>query len=393
MEVDVAIVGGGLAGASLAAALAQSGLRLALIERKAPPAPAPEWDSRIYALTPASTAFLRGMGAWQRMEAGRAAPIYEMHVFGDDGRSRLDFSAYESGVSELATTVESTRLHYALWQGLQRQRNLSLLCPATPVKLIRHADRAEVGLSDGGSVSARLAVGADGADSWLRRVASIQTAAKSYGQKGIVANFSCGVEHRGAAYQWFRSDGVLAFLPLPGGRVSIVWSTPDDHAGELLALPAAEFCGRVSAASGGVLGTLALATSPAAFPLSRLSVRSMIGSRIALVGDAAHVVHPLAGQGVNLGFGDALSLAALLGGARDPGDHLLLRRFERARAEDILALRWVTDGLFRMFDMRHPIAARIRNFGLNLTNSNAVIKTLLARRAIGLGGEFLRKET
>lgn len=393
MDVDVVIVGGGLAGAGLAAALAQSALRLALIERKAPAAPAPEWDSRVYSLTPASTAFLHGVGAWERMEAGRSVPIYEMHVFGDDGRSRLDFSAYESGVSELATTVESARLHCALWQGLQRQRNLSLLCPEAPSRLVRRPDSVEIGLSDGGSVSAKLAVGADGADSWLRRAAGIESATGSYGQRGVVANFSCGRTHRGAAYQWFRSDGVLAFLPLPGQRVSIVWSTPDDHAAELLALPAAEFCRRVSAASGEVLGGLELITPPAAFPLGRLSARSMIRSRIALVGDAAHVVHPLAGQGVNLGFGDALSLAALLGGARDPGDHLLLRRFERSRAEDILALRWVTNGLFRLFELRHPIAARIRNFGLNLTNSSAVIKTLLARRAIGLGGGLHRKET
>ena len=363
MNVDVVIVGGGLAGASLAAALAQSGLRLALIERKAPPAPGPEWDSRVYSLTPASTAFLHDLGAWERMEAGRVAPIYEMHVFGDDGRSRLDFSAYEAGVPELATTVESARLHYALWQGLQRQRNLSLLCPAAPSGLVRRRDEVEIGLSDGGAVFAKLAVGADGADSWLRRAAGIESTTDSYGQRGIVANFSCGRTHRGAAYQWFRSDGVLAFLPLPDQRISIVWSTSDDHAGELLALPPAEFCRRVGTASGEVLGRLELITSPAAFPLNRLSVRGMIQSRIALVGDAAHVVHPLAGQGINLGFGDALSLAALLGGARDPGDRLLLRRFERSRAEDILALRWVTDGLFRLFDLRHPVAARIRNLG------------------------------
>ena len=392
MGVDVVIVGGGLAGASLAAALAHSGLRLALIERKAPSVPPREWDSRIYSLTPASTAFLRGVDAWDRMEAGRSTPIYEMHVFGDDGRSRLDFSAYESGVSELATTVESGRLHYALWQGLQRQRNLSLLCPATPSGLIARSDSVEIMLSDGGSVSARLAVGADGADSWLRRAAGIESTTESYGQQGLVANFSCGRPHRGAAYQWFRRDGVLAFLPLPDQRISIVWSTPDDHAGELLALPAAEFCRRVSAASGEVLGGLELITPPAAFPLGRLSARSMIQSRIALAGDAAHVVHPLAGQGINLGFGDARSLAGLLSDARDPGDRLLLRRFERSRAEDTLALRWVTDGLFRLFELRHPIAARIRNLGLNLTNSNAVIKTLLARRATGVGGSFIGRK-
>src|SRR2546422_10950685 len=141
MDFDIVIIGGGLAGASLAAALAESGLRLALIERKAPAAPDPEWDSRVYALTPASIAFLDRIGAWRCLEAARITPIYALRVFCDDGSSRLDFSAYESGVLQLAATVESGRLHHALWQGLERQRNLSLLCPAVPSELCRREDR------------------------------------------------------------------------------------------------------------------------------------------------------------------------------------------------------------------------------------------------------------
>src|SRR5213594_2339050 len=174
MDFDIAIIGGGLAGASLAAALAESGLRLALIERRAPSSPAPDWDSRVYTLTPASTAFLDRIGAWQRLEAGRVAPIYDMRVFGDDGRSRLDFSAYESGALQLAATVESSRLHHALWQGFECQRNLSLLCPAAPAELRRAGNRIEIGLEDGKVVTAKLAVGADGAESWARQAARIE---------------------------------------------------------------------------------------------------------------------------------------------------------------------------------------------------------------------------
>src|SRR2546422_4638588 len=148
MDFDVVIVGGGLAGASLAAALAQGGHRLALIERKAPAAPGVEWDSRVYTLTPASIAFLESIGAWSRIDAERVTPIYDMRVFGDDGSSRLDFSAYESGVLQLAATVESGRLHHALWQGLERQRNVSLLCPAVPSELCRREDRVEIGLEE-----------------------------------------------------------------------------------------------------------------------------------------------------------------------------------------------------------------------------------------------------
>src|SRR6266700_2124801 len=248
MDFDIVIIGGGLAGASLVAALAESGLRLALIERKAPPSPGADWDSRVYALTPASTAFLDRIGAWRRLEAERVTPIYDMRVFGDDGRSRLDFSAYESGALQLAATVESSRLHHALWQGFERQRNLSLLCPAAPSELRSSADRVEIDLEDGSVVAAKLAVGADGSDSWVRRAAAIETRAGSYGQLGIVADFTCARAHRNIAYQWFRRDGVLAYLPLPDRRVSIVWSTPEAHGRELLAMEPVAFCRRVAEA-------------------------------------------------------------------------------------------------------------------------------------------------
>lgn len=392
MEVDVVVVGAGLVGASLAAGLADSGLKLALIERGPPTAPGPEWDSRVYSLTPASVAFLEDIGAWRRVDAARVTPIHEMRVFGDDGHSRLDFSAYESGVPQLAATVEAGRLHRALWESLERQRNLALLCPALPSGLRRGEDFVEISLEDGRSVTAKLVVGADGADSWVRRAAGIGTRGGSYAQLGVVANFACARAHRNIAYQWFRRDGVLAYLPLPERRVSIVWSTPEAHARDMLELPVDALCRRVADAGGDALGALEPLTPPAAFPLSRMLADCMVQPRIALIGDAAHVVHPLAGQGVNLGMGDAHSLADLLRAAPDAGDRLLLRRFERARAEDILALSWITDGLFRMFRAQHRVAVRLRNFGLNLTNTIPVIKTLLARRAVGVGGGFHHKE-
>ncbi len=385
MQFDVIIVGGGLAGASLAAALAGAPLRLALVERRAPPPPAPEWDSRVYSVAPSSIAFLEGLGAWQGLAASRITPIRDMRVFGDDGRSRLAFSAYESGMAQLAATVESNRLQHALWQRLERQPNLSLLVPESPEELRSFEDRVEIRFAGGRTAAARLAVGADGADSWLRRAAGIGVRGEGYGQQGVVANFTCARPHRGIAYQWFRRDGVLAYLPLPQERISIVWSTPDAHARELLALDPAELCRRVAEAEGATLGALEPLTPPAAFPLTRMRAQRLTLGRVALVGDAAHVVHPLAGQGINLGFGDVHSLADLLCGTRDPGDRLLLRRFERARAEDILATRLVTDGLFRLFGADHAGLARIRNFGLSLADAIPVIKTLLARRAAAAG--------
>ena len=198
-DVDVAIIGAGLVGASLAAALAGSGLKLALIEREPPQPPGAGWDSRIYSLTPASIAFLDGIGAWPRVDKSRVSAIHAMRIYGDDRRSRLSFSAYETGVLELAATVESGRLQHALWQGLERQRNLSLLCPAVPSQLVRHADRVEIRLEGGDAVVAKLAVGADGANSWARRAAGMAACAVSYGQHGVVANFACEHEHRNTA--------------------------------------------------------------------------------------------------------------------------------------------------------------------------------------------------
>jgi 2-polyprenylphenol 6-hydroxylase len=398
MDFDIVIIGGGLAGASLAAALADGGRRVALVERKAPPAhpeqwDSAQWDSRVYTLTQASIEFLGRVGAWQRVPQERVTPIYDMRVFGDDGSSRLDFSAYQSGLLQLGATVESGRLLCALWQGFEHQRNLSLISSAIPSELRRAGNVVEIGLGLGRALRAKLVVGADGAESWVRQAAGMEARSESYEQLGVVANFACRRAHRNIAYQWFRSDGVLAFLPLPEQRVSIVWSTSRAHAGELLALPPAALCASVSEASRGVLGDLEPLTPAAAFPLSRMVSRPIAKDRVALVGDSAHVVHPLAGQGINLGLGDAHCLADLLGEATDPGDRMLLRRFERSRAEDILALRWVTHGLLRLFVANHAMVRRVRNLGLNLTNSNPVIKTLLARRATAIGGGLHRRGT
>jgi ubiquinone biosynthesis UbiH/UbiF/VisC/COQ6 family hydroxylase len=386
MDFDVLIVGGGLAGASLAAALAEERHRVALIERKRPPAPGDPWDSRVYTLTPASIAFLERIGAWQRVARERVTPIYDMRVFGDDGRSHLDFSAYESGLLQLGATVESGRVQHALWQGLQEQHNLSLVCPAEPLELRRASDSVDIRLDLGRTIRARLVVGADGADSWVRQAAGMEARSESYEQLGVVANFACGRAHRNVAFQWFRSDGVLAFLPLPEQRVSIVWSTSRAHASELLSQSPAALCVRVAEASQGALGELEPLTPPAAFPLSRMASRRFGQERVALIGDSAHVVHPLAGQGINLGLGDAHCLADLLSEAPDPGDRMLLRRFERSRAEDVLTLRWATHGLFRLFCTDRALIRRIRNLGLNLTNANPVIKSLLTRRATAVGG-------
>ena len=386
MDFDVVIVGAGLVGASFAMALRGAGLKLAVVEVQLPEAAADNWDSRVYAISPASAAFLHSLGVWKRLDSERIGAVHEMRIYGDAADAQLRFSAYEAGVAELASIVESRRLQSALWQGLEHQHQLELICPERCVALQLREDAAELTLAGGRTLRARLVVAADGMHSWVREAAGIAAEQKSYGQMGVVANFACERPHRGTAFQWFRGDGVLAYLPLPEQRISIVWSTPDDHAAELLALAPGAFCARVAAAGKDELGELSLLSTAMRFPLSLLRAARLAAPRIALIGDAGHVLHPLAGQGVNLGFGDARGLAQVLLQRevfRDPGEIRLLRRYERARAEDILALAWVTDGLQRLFAAPGGAAAKLRSAGLNLTDALPVLKNLLIRRALG----------
>jgi ubiquinone biosynthesis UbiH/UbiF/VisC/COQ6 family hydroxylase len=383
---DVVIVGGGLVGAGLAAALEPAGLEVALIEAKPPPAGADAagWDSRVYAISPGSAAWLEACGAWERVPPARLARVEAMAIYGDGGAACLRFSAYDCGLRELATIVEGRALEHALWRRLRERERVRLCGPARCRTFERDERCARIGLEDGTVLDAALVVAADGADSWVRAQAGIAAAPQDYGQRGVVAHFAAEKPHRGTAYQWFRRDGVLALLPLPGDRVSMVWSTPEPHARELLAAAPAALAQAVATASRHALGALAAEGPAAAFPLRLQRVASLIAPRVALVGDAAHSVHPLAGQGVNLGFRDARALAAVLaarGPQRDCGDRALLRRYERARREDVLTMQFATDGLQKLFDAEAVWLARLRNAGLAAVDGLPALKTLLARRA------------
>lgn len=383
-QFDLIIVGGGLAGASLAVALRDARLSIALIESQPPKKPA-GWDARIYAVSPTNAAFLDKIGAWKHLDRERLCPISAMHVFGDDG-GRIDFSAYETGVAELGWIVESAEMACELWESLKRQSNVTLFCPARPEALTMDADAASLTLGDGTRLTARLIVGADGRDSWVRQQAGLTATHTPYEEKGLVANFATEKAHRGIAHQWFRPDGVLAYLPLPGNRISIVWSTPDAHADELLALTPEALASRVAEAGAHTLGQLELLTAPAAFPLRLMRVPQTVSQRLALVGDAAHGIHPLSGHGINLGFQDARVLAELLAAAPvwdDIGSHPLLARYQRARKEETLLMQSTTDGLRRLFKTSLPGLKPLRNLGLGLTNQLVPVKSVLVRYALG----------
>ena len=387
---EVAIVGGGMVGASLARAL--EGVPLALIAPRPASSARDEasFDSRIYALSPASAAFLDRLGTWGALPPERLTPVHAMRVYGDDGASAIEFDAYRTGVSELAWIVEDRQVQRALWGALDAQPGLELVEDAALERVELSPQEARLVLAGGRRIEARLVVGADGARSSVRAQAGIASREQGYGQTAVVANFACSRAHRNVAFQWFqgaaRDGAVLALLPLPGDHVSMVWSAAAADAQRLLALEADALCREVALASYGTLGELSLVTGPRAFPLQRLVADRLVASRVALAGDSAHVIHPLAGQGANLGLQDARALAEVIASrepARDPGELRLLRRYERARAEDILAMRATVHGLFRLFGARGAPLARLRNAGLKLADRLPVLKNALIRHAMG----------
>ena len=383
-QFDLIIVGGGLAGASLALALRDTRLRIALVENIPPHLP-DGWDSRIYAISPANVSFLESIGAWRHLDASRMAPIRAMQIHGD-GAGRLDFSAFETGVSELGWILESSQMACEFWESAKRQGNLTLFCPARPDSLEFRQDAAVLRLSDGTTLSARLLVGADGRDSWVRRTAGLAEVNTPYGEKGLVANFATEKSHNNTAFQWFRNDGVLAYLPLPGNRISVVWSTPDEHADELCSLPSELLCERVAEAGSRVLGKLELLTAPAAFSLRLMRVPQTVAPRLALVGDAAHGIHPLSGHGINLGFQDAMTLAGQLTATQpwhDIGRERFLQSYQRARREETVLMQTTTDSLRRLFKESSPGLRPLRNLGLDLANGLPLIKNALVRYALG----------
>jgi len=385
---DAIVLGAGPVGLCVAAALASERFSLALIDRAPLPGSAgasgdDDWDHRVYAVSPGSAEFLRAIGAWQRLPAERLTPIEVMDVRGD-GDGAIAWSAYDQGERALAWIVEHRELCAALSESVRRAGSVEIIAPAEPASIAWRLDAAVLALGDGREVSARLAIGADGVRSWLRKGAGIATEPRPYRQSAIVANFIVERAHRGRAFQWFLDGrGVLAWLPLPGSRISIVWSAPDALATELAALDPAALAERVAEAGNHALGGLRAISPATSFPLSFLRLPSVVAHRMALVGDAAHGVHPLAGQGVNLGFGDAAALVRVLAAGRgigDAGAALVLERYARKRAAPVFAMQFVTDGLSRLFEP--PALKRVRNAGMRAVGALGPVRRLLAQGAL-----------
>lgn len=384
---DVAVVGPGVAGLATALGFAQQGLRVGLIgprPRIHRPTDEAPFDARVYALSPGSAALLERLGVWGRVNADRTCPVERMRVFGDDG-DELTFDAYAATVERLATIVEESELARVLDTACDYQPAI------TRIEAAFHGartgqDGAEIELDDGRCTSAALLVGADGANSAVRAAAGISAEVKPYRQTALVANFECERPHLNAAWQWFTDEGIVALLPMAGNRVSLVWSAPEALVPALQSLDAAAFAARVTARSRHVLGSLTSVGPVHAFPLRLLTVRRLVGPALALVGDAAHVVHPLAGQGLNLGLQDVDVLLATVGGReafRGAGDPTVLRRYERSRAEAVSLMRFTTDGLAQLFAIDNPLVRGARNAGMALVNRLKPLKSRLIRQALG----------
>ncbi|MBI0326462.1 UbiH/UbiF family hydroxylase [Burkholderia plantarii] len=382
---DVAVVGGGLVGKTAALAMTQAGLRTALLAQPAAPRPADlTFDARVYALSASSQALLERLRVWQALEHERLAPVYDMRVYGD-AQAELHFSAFQASVAQLAWIGESSLVERGLDAALRFQPNLTWL-DARAQGLDVKSDTALLTLADGGVLSAELVVGADGAHSWVRSQIGSRVERRDYRQTGVVANFKASEPHRETAWQWFRDGEIVALLPLPDGHVSLVWSAHTAHADQLLALDPAQLAAEVERVSHRQLGTLDCVTPAQGFPLALQTVDRLVAPRVALVGDAAHLIHPLAGQGMNLGLRDVAALADAIASReafRDLGDLVLLRRYERARREDIRALMIATDGLQRLFALPGTLARAVRNTGMALVGAQPLVKRWLVATALG----------
>jgi 2-polyprenylphenol 6-hydroxylase len=399
-QADVVVVGGGITGKACALGLAQLGLQTIEIApdlSEAVSAPQEsQWGQRIYAFSPSTQKLLAQLQIWDALDQSRLQSVRDMRIYGDRGEKndQLHLSAFEAGTSQLAWIGESNLVEHTLDQASRFQNKLERISDVVE-RIEVDADGSTLHLKNGELIHTQLVVAADGAHSPMRSAVGITTSEESYSQSAVVANWTCTYPHLETAFQWFLPGGdIVAMLPLPGRQVSMVWSTSPEHAADLLKLNQAQWLNQFSSIANGAiqkqLGELTLNSSPAAFPLRKIRAKRFIGPEIApkvvLIGDAAHVMHPLAGQGLNLGLRDVAVLLNILGkreSFRAPNDVVLLRRYERQRQGDTSALLWVTDRLKKLFSASSNTERQLRNWGLGLVNKSHFIKQRLIERALG----------
>lgn len=401
-DFDLLIVGGGIAGAALARSLRDCGLRLALVEANALDtagdslaeytAGVSGFDARVSAITPASRALLEELDAWDAIESCRCCPYQHMEVWDAEGTGSIDFHASELDAAALGYIVENRVLTSALLQGLDNSPGLKLIAPARVQGLSMQETGPRLELEDGSSLSTRLLVAADGALSRVRELADFQTREWDYGHHALVATVQTEHDHAAMARQRFLPTGPLAFLPLTSQGdhhfCSIVWSAEPAFAERMLGLEDEEFCTQLAAALEHRLGKVTGVSQRFAFPLRQRHAVDYVQPGLALVGDAAHSIHPLAGQGINLGLQDVAALAGEIRSAvhrgADPGSIEVLRRYQRQRKGENLAMMAAMDGFKRLFGERRLPVRWLRNTGMRLVGRSGPLKHRLMRHAMGV---------
>ncbi len=393
-DYDILVVGGGMVGATFACALGGSRYRIGVIESAAADLSWPRegYDNRVSAITRATQNVFHNVGAWDNMVKRRVQPYREMHVWDATGSGAIHFDAADIGEPDLGFILENSVILAGLLERMGEFDNIELFCPAQVRALDVASDHAAIGLEDGRRLTTRLVIGADGARSWVRDQAGIGTHGWRYDQSAVVAIVKTSLHHGEACYQRFMPTGPLAFLAMPDGLSAIVWSTSPEHAEALLAMEERAFLDALQTAFGDTLGRMESAGPRGAWPLILQHADAYAQARIALMGNAAHAIHPLAGQGLNLGVSDAAALAQVIeeSAGEDIGSLRLLRRYERWRKGDNLSVMAAMDGFKRLFSNDIVPLALVRNLGLRLTDAATPVKNFMVRRAMGLGGDLPR---
>ncbi|MDQ6952644.1 MAG: UbiH/UbiF/VisC/COQ6 family ubiquinone biosynthesis hydroxylase [Mariprofundaceae bacterium] len=386
--VDVVIVGGGMVGLACASALKDSGLQVVVIERsESKPFESLAMDCRVSAIVLGNQQILEGLGAWQYLQADAQA-MHSMKIWDDQQAGGIRFDAEEIGEDALGFLVENSHLQAALQRSLLHSDTVQHLCPAMIEHIEWLSDAVQITLDDGHQLSTPLMVGADGARSWLREEADIGVYARDYEQKAIVANVRPLMPHHGTAFQRFTASGPLAMLPMKDGLCSIVWSQFNEDAKQWMALDDIGFKEALNMTFGPVLGRIEEVGKRASFPLKAQLAMHLVRPRLALIGDAAHSIHPLAGLGVNLGLRDAMVLAQEIVDAKkygeDWGELSVLNRYMKLRMPDVLTVMGSMEGFHRLFTSQIPSLPLLRGLGMKAMGNAGVLKHLLMKNSAGI---------
>jgi 2-octaprenylphenol hydroxylase len=392
-QFDVIIVGGGIVGATAACALGRAGVRVAVVEARQPvPVEQQQPDPRVFAITRASERIFRSLGVWEVIAEQGAFAFSDMEVWDASGDGVAHFDCAELGEPYLGHMIEPRIIQTALSGRLESDDNISRFCPARFRSVEIQDEDVTVTLEDGQCLTASLLVAADGVRSPVREALGIRTRSHDYRQSSVVARVRTAEPHRDTAWQRFLPGGPLAFLPMQEGWSSIVWTLPTAEAGRIMELDRDAFHEELAAAFAYRLGSVVDSGEREAWPLRRMHAEHYVINRAALIGDAAHAIHPLAGQGVNLGLLDAAALTEVIiaarQGGRDPGALRGLRRYERWRRGDNLLMMSAMDALNRTFSNARTPLGRVRNLGLSLVNGSGLLRQLFMRHAMGLGGDL-----